>query len=334
MRRYLVFAWALAACSSSHGSNATGPITFDVTHYDYTLDLTTHAAHAALTLSATVAGNCVTIPFRATMLANVELGGEPATNLTQDATSFTACGPGVDMGDTIELDADMVITLETLSTSQVGFSVTNDTDGNPFTYLVSWVGGCDHFAPCDNRPDVFATYHFDVTHDASLTVRCPGDITETSTTETVCDFTHPGGPTYSTFGIAAYPAWTQSDAGMWGGVHVTVYDRADTGIAAAIDPTYHNGFITWMQSEFGPYPYGTDLRVLTAPTYWSGFEHPGNIVLDDTLAKPTTGTYKHPVEHVLDHEMTHMWAGDQTTIADTYDFVWKESMAEYLAYVW
>ena len=29
-----------------------------------------------------------------------------------------------------------------------------------------------------------------------------------------------------------------------------------------------------------------------------------------------------------------MWAGDQTTLADTYDFVWKESMAEYLAFVW
>ena len=29
-----------------------------------------------------------------------------------------------------------------------------------------------------------------------------------------------------------------------------------------------------------------------------------------------------------------MWAGDQTTLADTYDFVWKESMAEYLSYVY
>ena len=29
-----------------------------------------------------------------------------------------------------------------------------------------------------------------------------------------------------------------------------------------------------------------------------------------------------------------MWAGDQTTLADTYDFVWKESMAEYLAFAY
>ena len=336
MRRAPSVGVGAAACSDSDGSTATGPITFDVTHYDYTLDLTSHAAHAAVTMSVTVAGNCVTIPFRATALANVTLGGEAATSITEASTSsLTACGQGFDMGDTFELDADMTITLETLQTSQVGFSITNDSDGNPFTYLVSWVNGCDQFAPCDNRPDVFATYHFDVTHDPSLMVRCPGDITEKSTTETICDFNHPGGPTYSTFGIAAYPAWTQTDEGMWGGVHVTVYDRASTGITTAIDSTWHSGFLTWMQSEFGPYPFGTDLRVLTAPTYWSGFEHPGNIVLDDTLAKPVMGTYyKNPVQHVLDHEMTHMWAGDQTTIAGTYDFVWKESMAEYLAYVW
>src|SRR5439155_1615596 len=40
------------------------------------------------------------------------------------------------------------------------------------------------------------------------------------------------------------------------------------------------------------------------------------------------------VAHTLDHEMTHMWAGDQTTIATTYDFAWKESMAEYLPFTY
>jgi aminopeptidase N len=73
--------------------------------------------------------------------------------------------------------------------------------------------------------------------------------------------------------------------------------------------------------------------VLTAPTYWSGFEHPGNIVLDDVLATAPS-SYANPVAHVLDHEIAHQWAGDETTLADTYDFVWKEAMAEYLAYVY
>jgi aminopeptidase N len=329
MRRFLVLAVACAACSG--GSSATGPITAHVTHYDYTLDLDTRAAHAKVTLVADVAGNCMQLPFRASDLANPLFDGEAADALL-DPTFVRLCGHGVDAGGTFELDADMTVDMSTLKTSQVGYSVTMDIDHNAFTYLVSWVNGCDRFGPCDNRSDQFATYHFDVTHPAALMVRCPGDITETSPTETQCDFAHPGGPTYSTFGIAAYPAWTQSDKGTFGGVHVTLYDRASTGIGAKINTAYHDGYINWMQSQFGPYPYGSELRLLTAPTYWNGFEHPGNIVLNDTLARQAG--YSNPVQHVLDHEMTHMWAGDQTTIADTYDFVWKESMAEYLTYVW
>jgi aminopeptidase N len=89
-----------------------------------------------------------------------------------------------------------------------------------------------------------------------------------------------------------------------------------------------------MQSQFGPYPYGAELRVLTAPTYWSGFEHPGNIVLDDGLARTTRPRYWNDAAHVLDHEIVHQWAGDQTTLAGVHDFVWKESMAEYLSFVY
>jgi aminopeptidase N len=223
--------------------------------------------------------------------------------------------------------------MATLGPSQVGFSSRADAQGNPFHYLVSWIGGCERFGPCDARPSTFAKYTFTVAHPANLDVRCSGVVTEVSDTETTCVFDHDGGPTYSTFGIAAYGAWTQTDKGMWGSAKVTLYDRAATNTNAAIDPAYHDGFMKFMESTFGPYPYGNELRVLTAPTYWSGFEHPGNIILDDGLANAPS-PYLHPVAHVLDHEIAHQWAGDETTILDTYDFVWKEAMAEYLAYVY
>jgi aminopeptidase N len=334
MRRALALA-ALAACGSDAGP--TDPVTATVTHYDYTFDVDSRLAHAAVTATVETAGNCLSLPFRADAFdpTTATVDGAPAIGgSTLAGTTLTLCGPGHEAGDAMTVEADLTIPNLTLSTSQVGYSITQDSEGNPFYYLVSWVNGCDQFGPCDSRPSQFATYHFDVTHPANLMVRCPGDITETSATETECNFDHPGGPTYSTFGVAAYPAWTQTDMGSWGGVHVTVYDRASTGIAAAIDPTWHGGFVAWMQSEFGPYPFGSELRVLTAPTYWSGFEHPGNIVLDDSLAHVQRPAYADDVQHTLDHEMTHMWAGDQTTLADTYDFVWKESMAEYLAYVY
>jgi aminopeptidase N len=330
----LVVLAAIAACGGSGNPRPSGPIDATITHYDYKLDLDSRAAHASVTATVNTGGDCWSLPFRAQEPANVTLDGEPAVSFTVDGGRLTACGAGYTEGATLVLEADVTFAIATLGTSQVGYSVRQDAQQNPFYYLVSWVNGCDQFAPCDNRPGLFATYHFDVTHPAGYVVRCPGGIVEDSPTETECGFDFEGGPTYSTFGVAAYPAWTQTDLGMWGDVRVTLYDRAQTGIAARINSAWHAGYVAWLESSFGPYPYGHDLRLLTAPTYWNGFEHPGNILLSDTLAIQTMSGYADPVQHVIDHEVTHMWAGDQTTIAGTYDFVWKESMAEYLAYVY
>lgn len=331
MRR---LAWiALVAACGSDAKLPTGPIAADVTNYDLTFDLDSRAAHATVTATVTTAGDCWQLPLRTQDVANVELD-HAAAMPTMDATTLTACGKGYPVGATLVLDADMTIPLSVLSTSQVGYSTKAVAGGNTFTYLLSWVNECDRFAPCDNAPDKFATYHFDVTHAANTIVRCPGDVTDVSATETVCDFGYDGGPTYSTFGVVGYTGWTPTDFGTWGGVHATLYDSAVTGIAARVNPTYEDGYVAWLQSEFGPYPYGSELRVLTGPTYWAGFEHPGNITLADNLAHIMRPAYSDEVTHTLNHEIAHMWAGDQTTLADTYDFVWKESMAEYLSYVW
>jgi aminopeptidase N len=336
MRRALVIAIAVAACTGHpHPTPITGTIAAHVTSYDFTFDVDTRAAHAIVTAVVDTAGDCWTLPLRAGAPTNVTIDGAPATSATASATSLKACGAGHAAGAQLVLAVDTTFALATLGPSQVGYSITKDAQQNPFYYLVSWVGGCDQFAPCDNSPNVFATYRFDVTHPASLAVRCPGTVVDVSPTETTCTFEHDGGPTYSTFGVAAYPAWTQTDEGTWGAsAHVTVYDRPSTGIVAQIDPTYHAGFVAFMERTFGPYPYGGELRVLTAPTYWNGFEHPTNIVLADTLSTQKNSGYAHNVAHVLDHEMAHMWAGDQTTLAGSIDFAWKEAMAEYLSYVW
>ena len=311
----------------------TGPLAYHVTHYDYTFDVETRAAHATVTLKVDESGDCFDIPFRADAPANATIDGDEVS-AAADGTKLQVCGSGYSAPEEIKLGLDLSIKLTTVGPSQVGYSITKDNEGNSLYYLVSWVGGCDQFGPCDNRPDQFATYRFTVTHPEGYKTRCPGTITEPSATQTVCNFDLAGGPTYSTFGVATYPAWTETDKGTWGGIKVTLYDRASTLIDAAIDPAWHDGYLAWMQATFGPYPFGSELRVLTAPTYWSGFEHPGNIVLDDSLAKVTRPRYWSETAHVLDHEIAHQWAGDQTTIKDTYDFVWKESMAEYLAYVY
>ncbi len=162
---------------------------------------------------------------------------------------------------------------------------------------------------------------------------CPGTIT-TSATQTICDFAYEGGPTYSSFGFAASENWNVIDLGDWGGVQVDFYDMPSADLASKLDVNEHKSFMAWMVNTFGPYPYGDSLRLAVGPTYWSGFEHPGTIILNDRL---TTGgfqsAYANPLAHTTSHEIAHQWAGDQTTLASTYDFVWKEAMAEYLVFV-
>lgn len=318
---------AASGCGSDLGPQGPGEATAQ--HYDYTIDLGTRRAEVAVTLEVTTAGNCFDIPIRAGGLADVTLDGDAATGELTGGI-LTACGNGWDVGETLELGASVTVRDETWGESQVGFSITEDAEGGLFTYLVSWVGGCDQFAPCDNRPDTFARYTFRVTHPADHTVLCPGAITRDGDTQTTCDFTDQA-PTYSTFAVMASPSWIEADLGDWSGVSVTLFDLPSLDFASAIDREQHAAFIAWMTERFGPYPYGDSLRMLVAPTYWNGFEHPGNIALSETLTVADSA-YSDPLAHTINHELAHMWAGDRTTLASTADFVWKEAMAEYLTF--
>ncbi len=337
-------AWAallilLGACGGDDGPGPdaappTGPARVRVDRYQYELSLEDRQSSSTLTLHLIEGGDCITLAQKNPNLiaASVTLDGVPARVTTTPAT-LTACGAGWFAGTDVTLAARMTQGLSTLGASQVGYSVTNDGSGQPLWYLVSWVGGCDRFGPCDPTPSAFAHYSFTVHHRAGVRALCPGRITPGELV-TTCEFDYAGGPTYSTFGLIATPSWTVTELGTWGTVRTTLYDRPGSGIGPLIDADYHRGFLAWMVDHFGPYPYGDELRIAVGPTYWSGFEHPGNIVLDDGLDRPMSSPYLHPVSHVLTHELAHQWAGDQTTLVDTYDFVWKESMAEYLSFLY
>jgi aminopeptidase N len=305
------------------------PVTASVTRYEYQFDLATRVARPAVTLTVEQPGNCIVLDYTGPELSLVLIDGAPATAYAVADNKLTACGATTfAMGDTPVLETELTVALATLGPSQVGYSITDDEDGNPFTYMVSWVGGCSQFGPCDARPGTFAHHVFVITHPEAETVLCSGAITELSATQTRCSFELAGGPTYSTFGFGASASWTEASRGTWGSTAVTLYDRTSSGTAAALNDATHDAFVQFMEDTFGPYPYGSDLRIVVAPTYWAAFEHPGNIVVSDDLAPSP-----YPLTHTVNHEIAHQWAGDQTTLADTYDFVWKESMAEYLTFV-
>jgi aminopeptidase N len=313
-----------------------GPIAYVATHYDVALDLSTRASTVAVTLHTTSEGDCVTIPMRPAA-KSVALGGQPAARVTSVDGKLTACdglGRGFEAGVDVVLTVALVEPLATQGNMDVGYSVQTDAAGGTFTYLVSWLNGCDRHGPCDSRPDAFATYRFQVTHPAGTQVLCPGVVSALQPTLTECRFDAPGGPSYSTFGLMARkPAWTESSLGDWGGVRATLYDRPGSMIATRLDGAQLGGELAWLVDKFGPFAYGNEIRFVAAPTYWAGFEHPGNIALGDWLGT-STSAYADGLQHTAMHEIVHQWAGDQATLAGTYDFVWKEAMAEYLTFVY
>ena len=312
-----------------------GTCTYTVQKYDVELDLAAPYATTAVTLTTTSSGQCLTIGFQPASADAATLGGATTTDVVIDAANhtLTACDPagyGWPQGTTLTLSVSAAVSATTLSSSDVGFSSHVDGDGATFTYLLSWVGGCSRHGPCDAAPDCFAAYSFTVHHAPETQVLCPGSITPGPNT-TVCDFRFDG-PSYSTFAVLARtPAWTLHPVGSWGGVAVSLFDEPSSGIAAALKAPQIQSHFEWMQRAFGPYPYGSELRLAVAPTYWAGFEHPGNIALSETLLG--SWFFTDTLTHTVMHELAHQWAGNYTTLKHALDFGWKEAMAEYLTFV-
>lgn len=310
-----------------------GEATITISHYDYHFNMESREARAELRVRIDTEGNCFRLPMRSEGLGEVTLDDATALAAEIQGSQAHICGVGWEEETEVVFASTTTVPLETWQGSQVGYSVSPDIEGTPFTYLVSWVGGCDRFAPCDTKASAFATYRFTIDHPAGQQVLCPGTLSP-GETQTICEFNYAGGPTYSSFGFAASESWVKSDLGDWGGVDVSFYDMPSADIARKIDVEEHKSFMAWMVETFGPYPYGSELRFAVGPTYWNGFEHPGNIVLNDRLR--TSGfqsAYSNPLAHTTSHEIAHQWAGDETTLLTTHDFVWKEAMAEYLVFV-
>jgi len=312
----------------------TGDIAFQVLHYQIDLDLATRDAVVGVRFQAATAGNCLTIGFRPAAAMAVAFDGQAAATATVENGQLRACDPeGYPAGATAVLSVQATVPAETWASSDVGFIRKADLAGGTYTSLISWIGGCDRHGPCDARPGQFPTYTFVVHHDAATQVLCPGEVTS-GETETTCNFDFPAGPTYSTYGLMARsPAWTLKELGDWGGIRAVLYDVPGSRTDVRFPVTEASGILAWLSDRFGAFPYGRELRFVVGPTYWAGFEHPGNIALSQNLATGRSW-YSDGLIHTTLHEIVHQWAGDQATLRDTYDFVWKEAMAEYLSFVY
>lgn len=309
---------------------------FRATHYEMQFDLTTRNMEVTVTLKIEDEGSCLTIPMRTTPLAITFAGVAIPLSAAQVANDrLTVCAPterALSPGSSVELSVQSQQPEMAHDGLNVGYSTLRNADSN-FKYLLSWVEGCDLFGPCDTRPDNFATYHFVIQHDTNTEVLCPGIITQPRPGVTDCRFDYAGGPSYSTYAMLARDKpWTQQSLGTWSGVETRLYAYSPI-LATAVDAKAVGGAFDWLVATFGAFPYGRELRIVEAPTAWSGFEHPGMIVIGQGLGGVGNAASE-SLTRVLVHELAHQWAGDHTTLASALDFVWKESLAEYLTFLY
>lgn len=336
MRRPLPLLLVLTACPTEPADLVvdlpTGPVEGEVIDYLFGMDAWYRTATATVTLDVQVGGDCIDLDYRAPAPDACRFDGQEGT-CSVVGEVLTVCGPlGVADDSTLVVEVDLTVPKETEGSTDLGFSTArsgSDTDH----YLLSWVGGCSRFGPCDADPATFATYTFEVAHEAGETLLCPGALSPGDTLSS-CRFDLDGGPTYSTFGFALSSTFERVELGTAGDVALVWYDHDGGSQSRGVDPDDIADFVDFMEELAGPYPYGDELRFFSWDSYWSGFEHPGNVAMNQDLRPNPTSFRDNPLLHTTLHEVTHMWAGNQTTLASVGDFAWKEACAEYLAYVW
>ena len=310
----------------------TGPITGTVTRYEYAFDLTTRHAKSKLEIDvAAPGGDCFQTSSELAAVTNATWNGAPAKSAAVTSKKLDACGEGVSPGKPLVIGAEVDVPLKKFFGLDVGFTTKKDLAGGDFTYLLSWVGGCDRFGPCDDDPSRLAAFHFDITHPAGAVVLCPGTLTPGDTV-TSCELSGTLAPTYSAFGFASDPLWKRSAFTTVAGIDVALFEVPGGTIGQTLEKASVDAYLTWITGLLGPFPYGKELRLAGGPTAWLGFEHPANIILQEELPS-LAQAYADATMHVFMHEVAHQWAGDRSTIAATSDFAWKEATAEYLAYV-
>ncbi len=140
--------------SGGEGGSAppVGPISGLVKHYDYAFDLATRHAKSQLTIDvAAPGGDCFQTSSELATVTNATWNGAPAKSAAVTNKKLDACGEGVAASAPLVIGAEVDVPSKKFFGLDVGFSKKKDMAGGDFTYLLSWVGGCDRFGPLRRR---------------------------------------------------------------------------------------------------------------------------------------------------------------------------------------
>ncbi|MCP3136768.1 M1 family aminopeptidase [Pyxidicoccus xibeiensis] len=339
MRKLCVAAALATLCLAAAGCDDEAPpvvlpgeIPANVRAYHYAFDLGTREARSTAYLDvAAPGGDCVTLDAP-TGVSELRWNDTAPAHVEPVDGSLRVCGEPLSEGQ-LALGSRFLVPEQTYEYTPVGFSRTQDSAGNPFSYLLGWVEQCDRFGPCNDAPASQAHFVFDVVHADGEHTLCPGRRTQVSVTRTRCELLETPAPTYSAFAIASNPGWRRSEWLDVDGTKLIFFETQGGRLATSLSKADIADFLRWIQGLLGPLPYGPELRIAGAPTQWLGMEHPANIILRDTLPELPNREYADMTRHVLMHEIVHQWAGNRITLERANDFSWKEGIAEYLTYV-
>lgn len=318
-----------AAPDASEEDAAPPTRALEVARYDYRFELDTGEAQSKLTIEGFGRDDACLALKSEPLLREPTTTGLAGARYEQGGARVSLCG-SAGGASAATLTASLTVPEASDPSTGVGFSRRLDSHGNRFSYLLGWVEACARFGPCDPAPNRLAHFTFDVSHAAGETVLCPGTL-RVAAGRTTCELLDRRAPSYSSFAVAANSAWVQAPLVSAAGVAVVWYEVPEGRVRAAIDAASVAAFLDWITARLGPFPYGNELRVATAPVPWLGMEHPANIVLREDLTE-IQRLYANVPLHALLHELAHQWAGNRTTLADSLDFIWKEAIAEYLVY--
>ncbi|QRK09698.1 hypothetical protein JQX13_06120 [Archangium violaceum] len=318
---------------SGHVDVAPGELPPDIQRYHYDFNLTTREARSSLYFDvAPPGGDCITLDAPDNVTDIRWNTGQPVSVQPASGT-LRVCGEPLFAGQVL-LEGGITVPEQTYDFSPVGFTRTRDHAGNTFSYLLNWVEQCDRFGPCNDDPGQLARYVLEVTHADGEVTLCPGKRTRVNSTKTRCELLQTPAPTYSSFAVASNRAWSRNQWLDVDGTKLVFFEVPGGRLAASLSKSVMAGYVRWIKGLLGPLPYGEELRIAGAPTQWLGVEHPANIILREDLPDLPPREYADMTRHTLMHEIVHQWAGNRTTLADAYDFAWKEAIAEYLTYVY
>lgn len=321
---------ALGCSQASHFSeDPTGQVAAgEIQRYEYEFDVRTGVARTTLDIRRSTSGSCFALANRSQILSAL-WNGEPAEVFVRDRQVFI-CGRESGSGP-LRLETEQEPKPGTLSGASVGVFRKEELAGT-FTYLSSWIEECDRLGPCDTEPSRQASFQITVRHEDEQIALCPGAMRRIAG-GTRCEIEGTLAPAYSALALIVRSGWHRSELLKGPQSRLVLYDSVDGRIGQALRAEDVGPFMEWAQGLLGPLPYGEELRIVSAPTSWLGFEHPANIVLREDLDTQRE-LYENPVLHTFMHEVFHQWAGNRTTIQSAMDFAWKEGIAEYLTYVY